>query len=158
MIQILLNILSVIIGAGIGWWFPWLDKIAYIFILHPEAQISQYIKFQLEKKNWKNAWETLQVRDSEFDKLTTRGILFQLVWVVLAIFALTSTGPLLGKSLVLALGLRILFEEWSEWLKDKTTLKQRLFWQIQGEWSDLELKIYLIIKTLIMAWLIRLMF
>jgi len=57
---------------------------------------------------------------------------------------------------VLTLGLRILLEEWSEYVKDREALKQKLFWQIKREFSDSELKIYLIVMTLVVAWLARL--
>jgi len=82
--------------------------------------------------------------------------LFQLAWVVLAFFAVTSAAGWFGKTLVLTLGLRILLEEWSEYVKDREALKQKLFWQIKREFSDSELKIYLIVMTLVVAWLARL--
>lgn len=152
----LLTIISLILGAVIGWLIPWFDRIAYIYILHPEAQVAQYIKYQIEKKQWRSAWTNLKLRSREFDQLTTRGVLFQLAWVVLAFFAVTSAAGWFGKTLVLVLGARILAEEWREWLTDKPALKQKLFWQVKRDWSDAELKIYLITMTLILAWLVRL--
>jgi len=152
----LLSIISIILGALIGWLIPWLDKIAYIYILHPEAQVAQYVKYQIDQKQWRAAFNSLNRRAKDFDQLTTRGILFQLAWVVLAFFAVTSAAGWFGKTLVLTLGLRILLEEWSEYVKDREVLKQKLFWQIKREFSDSELKIYLIVMTLVVAWLARL--
>ena len=154
----LFSIISIILGAVIGWLIPWLDKIAYIYILHPEAQVSQYVKYQIDQKQWRAAFNSLNRRAKDFDQLTTRGILFQLAWVVLAFFAVTSAAGWFGKTLVLALGIRILLEEWSEYVKDRAGLKQKLFWQIKREWSDSEVKFYLIAMTLIVAWLLRLYF
>ena len=156
MVQILLIIASIAAGAAVGWLIPWFDKIAYIYILHPEAQVAQYVKYQISQKQWRGAWTSLKLRSREFDQLTTRGVLFQLAWVVLAFFAVTSAAGWFGKTLVLALGARILAEEWREWFTDKLVLKQKLFWQVKKEWSDQELKIYLIIMTLVFAWLVRL--
>lgn len=156
MLNFLLQALAILTGAIIGWLIPWLDRIAYIYILHPEAQVAQYVKYQIDKKQFKAAWQSLNTRSKEFDKLTTRGILFQLAWVVLAFFAVTSAAGWFGKTLVLALGARILAEEWREWLTDKPALKQKLFWQVKRDWSDAELKIYLIAMTLVLAWLVRL--
>ena len=153
MVITVIKIINIILGAAIGWLIPWLDKIAYIYILHPEAQISQYLKFQLEKRQFKAFWETLQRRQAELDKLTTRGILFQLVWVVLAIFVLTSTTGGFGKALVMGLGLRVLVSEWGDWLKNKDVLRQRLLWQIKKEWQNQELKWYLVGKTIMVGWL-----
>jgi len=152
----LLSIISIILGALIGWLIPWLDKIAYIYILHPEAQVAQYVKYQIDQKQWRAAFNSLNRRAKDFDQLTTRGILFQLAWVVLAFFAVTSAAGWFGKTLVLTLGLRILLEEWSEYVKDREVLKQKLFWQIKREFSDSELKFYLIAMTLMVAWLARL--
>lgn len=152
----IITAISIILGAGIGWLIPWLDKIAYIYILHPEAQVAQYIKYQIEQKQWRRAWESLRTRSKEFGELTTRGILFQLAWVVLAFFAVTSAAGWFGKTLVLTLGLRLLGEEWGEYLKDRAGLKQKLLWQVKREWSDSEVKLYLIAMTLVVAWLVRL--
>ncbi|MBU2051851.1 hypothetical protein KKH13_01440 [Patescibacteria group bacterium] len=157
MIITVINVISVILGTIIGWFIPWLDRIAYIYILHPETQVAQYIKYQIAAKQWRRAWDSLQSRSREFDQLTTRGVLFQLAWVVLAFFAITSAAGWFGKTLVMAVGLRILVEEWREYFKDKAVLKQKLFWQIKREWNDAEVKIYLIGMTLVVAWLLRLM-
>lgn len=157
MLNTVLNILGGIIGGVVGWWLSWADRIAFVYILHPEAQVSQYIKFQFEQKQWKKAWETLKTRGGEMGKLTTRSVLFQLAWVGLGFFAVTSVGSWFGKILVMAVGARILWEEWREYLKDKQLLKQRLFWQIKREVEDTELKIYLIVMTVIFAWLLRMM-
>jgi hypothetical protein len=152
--QILLTVVSIAAGAAIGWLIPWFDRIAYIYILHPEAQVAQYVKYQIGQKQFKTAWRSLSLRAADFDKLTTRGLLFQLAWVVLAFFAVTSSAGWFGKTLVLTLGIRILAEEWNEWFKDRATLKKKLFWQIQTEWNDQELKIYLIAMTAVVAWLV----
>jgi len=156
MLNFALQALAIIAGAAVGWLIPWFDRIAYIYILHPEAQVAQYVKYQIDQKQWRAAFNSLNRRAKDFDQLTTRGILFQLAWVVLAFFAVTSAAGWFGKTLVLTLGLRILLEEWSEYVKDREALKQKLFWQIKREFSDSELKIYLIVMTLVVAWLARL--
>lgn len=149
----IITVINIILGGAVGWLLPVLDKIAYIYILHPEAQISQYLKWQLGKKQFKNFWETLKRRQAELDKLTTRGILFQIVWLVLAIFTATSTTGSFGKAVVMGLGLRVLASEWMEWLKNKEELKRKLFWQIKKEWQNQELKWYLAVKTIAVGWL-----
>lgn len=149
----IITIINIILGGAVGWFLPILDKIAYIYILHPEAQISQYLKWQLEKKQFKAFWETLKRRQAELDKLTTRGILFQAAWLVLAIFTVTSVPGWFGRALVMVLGIRILLEEWRDWLKNKDVLRQKLLWQIKKEWQNQELKLYLIGKTIAVAWL-----
>jgi len=152
----ILTALSIIFGAAIGWLLPWLDRVAYVFILHPEAQAAQYIKYQLDKKQYRTALTSLNARACEFDKPTTRGLLFRLSWVILAFFAVTSSAGWFGKTLVLMLGLRLLVEEWREFFSNKTALRKRLLWQVKRDWTETELKIYLIGMSLAVAWLVRL--
>lgn len=146
-----------IVGGAIGWNLAFLDMVAYIYILHPEVQLSQQISYQIKNKQYKQAFELIKRRQSEFDKLTVRSALFQVAWVVLAVFTLTSVPSLFGKALVMGLGLRILIDEWREWFKDKNKLKNWLFWQIKREVSIDELKWYMYIMTgiyLYLAWLL----
>ncbi len=79
--------------------------------------------------------------------------MFQIVWLVLAIFVLTSTTGNFGKALVMGLGLRVLVSEWGDWLKNKDVLRQRLLWQIKNQWQNQELKWYLLGKTIMVGWL-----
>src|SRR3989344_4020782 len=50
-----LRLVWLILGGILGWWLVWLDFIAFAYILHPEAQVSQYIKFQLDNRRFKKA-------------------------------------------------------------------------------------------------------
>lgn len=152
----IITAVSIILGAVIGWLMPFFDQIAYIYILYPEAQVSQYFRYQLEKKQWRQAWESLRRRGREFDRLTSRGILFQLCWVVLAFFAVTSSAGWFGKTLVLALGGRILWEQWREYYGDRVGLRQKLLWQVKASWGEREVKFYLVGFTLVFAYLLRL--
>ncbi|MEA3355168.1 MAG: hypothetical protein U9Q63_01650, partial [Patescibacteria group bacterium] len=86
-----------IFGGGLGWSLVFFDVIAYTYILHPETQLSLYIRHQIKSKQFKQAYESIKRRRSEFNKLTTRSVLFQIVWVVLAVFGLTSVNGLFGK-------------------------------------------------------------
>ncbi|MBU1084946.1 MAG: hypothetical protein ABIJ43_03765 [Candidatus Beckwithbacteria bacterium] len=151
------NIVGFIVGGGIGWSLVFMDVIAYIYILHPEVQVSQYISYQIKNKQFKQAFESIKRRQGEFDKLTTRSALFQVVWVVLAVFTLSSVASWFGKALVMGLGLRMLVEEWRGWFSDKSKLKTSLFWQIKREVSMDELKWYLYIMTgiyMVLVWLL----
>ena len=153
----LFDLLGVIGGGWLGFMMVELDKIAYVLFLHPESQVAQYVKYSVEKKNYKRAWEQLKLREKEMVKLTSRSGLFQVVWIVLAFFALTSVPSWFGKVLVMSLGLRILVENWLLYGKDKGGLKARLFWQIQRSFSDDELKWYMWMTTgvfVVLSWLL----
>lgn len=149
----LLGVLGLVLGGFFGWGMVWFDRVAYVYILHPEAQLSQYVNFYIKKKEFKKGLDLLNKRSGEMDKLTTRSALFQVAWVVLAVFTLTSIAGWFGKMLVMGLGLHILVDEWQEYLKDKIVLKKWLFWQVQREVSNVELKWYLYGMTGLFAWL-----
>ncbi len=136
-----------VMGGVVGWSLSYLDWILYIYVLHPEAQIARYVQHQIKRKQVRLAIDTLRKRQEELTKLTTRGFLFQVIWVGLALFTLTSVSSYFARALVMGLGLKVLLTEWREYLTDKRRLKQWLFWQIKREVSDEELKWYLYVMT-----------
>jgi hypothetical protein len=148
-----LEIAGLFLGGVLGWMMVGLDRIVYVLILHPEAQVSQYVRYHTKRRNYKEAWSLLERRQGELEKLTTRSALFQAAWVLLAIFAITSVASMFGKMLVMGLGLRVMVEEWSEYGKDKQGLKRKLFWQIKREVSNKELKQYMYIGAGVFVWL-----
>jgi len=147
------GVILFVVGALIGWQMVWFDKIAFIYILHPEAQLSQQVKFYIKQKQYRRAMRLLDERETEMDKLTTRSVLFQVAWVGLGLFAVTSVANFFGRMLVMSLGLRIMVEEWEEYKADKQALNKLLFWQIKREVSDKELKRYLQVMTGLFLWL-----
>ena len=147
------GVVTLVIGGLLGWSLVWFDKIAYIYILHPEAQISQYVQHQVKQRRFRQAFEVIEQRAAEMDKLTTRSVLFQSAWVVLALFAITSVAGWFGKALVMCVGLRTLYDNWQEYLVDRLKLKQGLFWQVKREMSDQELKWYMYGMSGVFLWL-----
>jgi hypothetical protein len=141
------GIIWLILGGVLGWLLEWLDRLVYIYWSHPGAQLSQYVRYHFGKREFKAGWQLLRRRQAELAELTFRSALFQLVWVVLAVFALTSTVSSFGKGLVMGLGLHILTDEWRDYLRDRETLKRWLFWQIKRDISEREMKVYLYVMT-----------
>jgi len=148
-----LEMAGLIVGGVLGWVLVWFDKIAYIFILHPEAQLSQYVNYYIKKKNYKAAWGLVNKRGGEMGKLTTRSAMFQVAWVVLALFAITSVGSMFGRVLVMGLGLRMLWENWEGYRTNRPNLKKQLFWQVKREITNDELKWYVYVMSGVFAWL-----
>lgn len=141
--QAWLPLLSWFLGGFIGYWLLSLDRLVDIYFTHPETQLSHYVRYYIKKGQYKWALATLQKRKREQERLTFRSALFHLVWVVLAFFALTSTTSLLGKGVVIGIGLHLLLDEWEDYLVDQECLRRWLFWQIKREVSLKEQKIFL---------------
>jgi len=142
-----------LIGGVVGWFLAWVDRLVYVYWSHPQTQLSQHVKYRFGKRDIKGGVRLLKQRRSELEELGFRSALFQGAWVLVAVFALTSTTSWFGKALVMGLGLHILVDEWRDYITDKKTLKRWLFWQIKREISDDELKWYLYIMTGLFGWL-----
>lgn len=126
-------------GAVLGGYFVKIDQLLYVYFTHPEAPLSLEIK-ELLKKNptslklrgarRREAWNLLSQRVGE-QKLAFRSALFQAGWTVLAFFTLTSTNVIFGKTMVMAVGLHLLLDEWEAILSGRGI--SWIFWQIKRE-------------------------
>ena len=142
-----------IVGGGVGWFLAWFDRLVYVYWSHAQTQLSQHVRYRFERGDIKGGLRLLKERKKELKELGFRSVLFQIVWVLVAIFALTSTTSWFGKALVMGLGLRILVDEWRDYFTDKQTLKRWLFWQVKRKIADDELRWYLYIMTGLFIWL-----
>ncbi|OGD62956.1 hypothetical protein A2160_04290 [Candidatus Beckwithbacteria bacterium RBG_13_42_9] len=136
-----------LLGGFIGRWLLSLDRLVDVYLTHPETQLSNYVRYYLQKGQFRWAWATLEKRKQEQQRLTFRSALFQAVWVGLVVFVATSTSSLLGKAIVMGLGLHLLLDEWKDYLTNPKVLSQWLFWQIKREVSLTEEKIFLWLVT-----------
>ena len=142
-----LDVTGLFVGGVLGWLLVNLDRLVYVYFSHAGTQMAQYARYQFDQKKWREGWRIFEMRQDEMEELTFRSALFQAAWVVLALFALTSTASLFGKSLVMGVGLKILVDEWRDYLYARGTLKRWLFWQVKRQITDTEVKVYLYVMT-----------
>ena len=145
-------------GGVVGWSLLVLDRWLWVYWTRPEAQLSYRVRWLVKQKRIKEAWEEILRRKEEQDKLAFRSVLFQLAWVGLAFFAVTSTVGLFGKGVVMGVGLHLLYDEWKDYLKSAELLRDWLFWPIKRPVSLKETRAYLWLMTLsfgVLSWLIR---
>lgn len=135
------------LGALVGSHFLKLDQLFYVFFIQPDLPLSLEVKQLVKQRKIGLAWDLLEQRGQEQTKPALQSIMFQASWVILAFFALTSTTTFFGQALVMAIGLKLLLEQWQEILmgKDITTF----FWQIKRPVSLTEQKGYLYLMTLL---------
>lgn len=131
------------IGGFVGWGLVVIDRFVWVYWTRPQAQLSVQVRYFLNNRRFKEAWQVLQERKHEQRELSFRSVLFQLAWVPLAFFALTSTTSMFGQALVMAIGLHLLYDEWKDYLRSPEYLRSWLFWQIKRTVSLQEQKIYL---------------
>ncbi len=130
-------------GGLMGFALTYLDRLIYVYWLHPEDDLSQLIRDHLRQKRWKLALKEMYQRRNEQVKLTTRSAVFVMAWMPLALFAVTSTGSLFAEGLVMGLGLHILYDLWRDQQLDPRALNKKLFWQVKREVSMEEQKKFL---------------
>ena len=145
--QVWLPVFSWFAGGLLGYLVLVLDRLVDIYVTHPDTKLSVFIQDTVNCKQYRKAWQVLQANRHLQLHLVFHSALFQIIWVFLALFTITSTFQLFGKGFILGLGLHLLLEEWEAYAKNKETLKQWLFWQVNVPVSDKQLKQYLLIMT-----------
>jgi hypothetical protein len=136
-------VVSWLVGGFIGYWLLSLDRFVDVYLTHPETQLSHYVRYYIQKGNYRWAWTTLEQRKAEQTRLTFHNAVFQAIWVILAVFAVTSSPGLLGKGVVMGLGLHLLLNEWRDYIESPDRLRRWLFWQVQREITLKEQKLFL---------------
>ncbi|MFC1711675.1 hypothetical protein ACFLZ1_03765 [Patescibacteria group bacterium] len=134
-----------LLGAVLGSHFLKIDQLIYVYFTRPEQPLSLEVRALISQKKIGPAWDLLDSRSIEQKQLALRSFLFQISWVVLVLFTLTSTASYFGKALVMGIGLKLLLEEWDDFLHAGNI--SWLFWQIKREVGIKEQRVYLYIMT-----------
>ena len=143
-----------LLGSKIGFIILELDRLVDIYLVRPDTQLAYHVKQLFAQKRYRQGWSLIIQNKSLQPNLTFRSAVFQVIWVFLAIFAFTSTESFFGKGFIIGLGLKLLLDQWQDYLTNKTFLKQWLFWQVNRHFTDKELTIYLSFITAITFWLL----
>lgn len=132
-------------AAFLSRYFFVLDQLIDIVFTNPQSSLALAVAPLLSLKQYKQTLILLGQRNKELTKLALKSVLFQVAWVVLAFFILTSTAGIFGKTLVMAIGLHLLLTEWEDFM-DKKDMGW-LFWQIKRTLGIKEQKYYLYLMT-----------
>ncbi len=138
-----------LLGGLIGYATLNLDRLVDIYFTNPETKLSYYVRDYFAKGKYWQGWQLMEHNKKLQKRLTFRSALFQIVWVFLALFSLTSIPSFFSKGLILGIGYHLLLDEWELYLHNKDNLKYRLFWNINRPITNTELQVYLVIMTLL---------
>ncbi|OGM55894.1 hypothetical protein A3E46_01630 [Candidatus Woesebacteria bacterium RIFCSPHIGHO2_12_FULL_46_16] len=129
------------LGAIVGTILPDIDHLLYVFFLRPQELTSQRVSHMVGKRDLLGSMNLLAETRAERTKLVFHTATFQLIFLVLTFFVLTSSGSLLGRGLVLAFSLHLLVDEavdftdmgsLSNWFRNFPASldlgKQRIYW------------------------------
>lgn len=146
--QIDINTVWLALGVTVGVYLLFLDRIVYTFA-YPQEQLSQHFTWLWRSKRYVEAFALLDARREEQQRLTFRSALFMLMWIPLALFALTSTPSLFGKGVVMGLMLHIIYDSWRLQRTRPEVLHARLFWQIKKVVGQEERMMFLIAISIV---------
>ncbi|HLE48938.1 MAG TPA: hypothetical protein VI819_02830 [Patescibacteria group bacterium] len=136
-----LNYVLVWLGALLGFYLPNIDYILYAFVIRPQNSLSLEIKSLIKNKKFLKIGDVAKDL-TQFEKLIFHTAYFQVIFLVLTFFVVSSSGSLFGKGLVYAASLKLLLEQIWEFRKNKNL--SYWFSEMNLELSSDQTKAYLL--------------
>ena len=99
------------IGGLVGVILPDIDHIIYAFFIKPTDLTSQRIGYLLNKKEIKRSVELLYETRNERIGLIFHSIFFQIIFLILTFWMMSSSGSIFGKGLVLSFALHLAIDQ-----------------------------------------------
>lgn len=98
------------LGAFLGTILPDVDYLIYVYVLKPKESASQEVASLISQKNFTRTWDVIMSRFADRDGLLVHNASFQVLFLVFAVWMVTS-GSLLGMGLVLAFMLHLILDQ-----------------------------------------------
>ncbi len=136
------------VGGLVGNLLPDLDHFIYIFFLRPHELTSQRVGYMMGKRNFSKSFRLLLESRSERKKLIFHSGIFQLVFVILALLVVTSSGSLFARGIVLAFFLHLLVDQAVDYLETGNLSNWTGGYEI--EITKKQIKIYWLIMFLVL--------
>ncbi len=103
------------LGGVLTWGLMGLDRVIYVWWLYPFEQRSIQVQFWVKQKDYLAAWNLFtKPHPGEF-KLVLKKRMLVLIWPLLSVYALTSTGNVLVMGMVMGLGLSLIETAITTW-------------------------------------------
>lgn len=134
-----------IMGTLIGFQILFFDRVLHAFYLYPETEFNQLVRSLWKNKDYVGFVKALSQAETLQEKLLTRSTLFLIVYVLMTIFVLTSTGSVVGTGIMLGMGLHYTYDFWRYSRSPEKFAKQYL-WQVKRAVTDRE------IRGFVLAW------
>jgi hypothetical protein len=105
-----------ILGALVGIFLPYIDHLLHVYFISPQELNSQRIKYMILQKQIKGALQLLYETAGERTNLAFHTLNFQLIFIVLTFWIISSSGSYFGKGLVLAFFLSLFLQNLRKYL------------------------------------------
>lgn len=99
------------LGGILGTLMPDVDQLIYVYVIKPAETNSQRVVAMLDRRDVMGALKTLSETRYERNKLIFHTAQFQLLFLILAFFIVTSSGNFFGWGIVLAFSLHLLVDQ-----------------------------------------------
>lgn len=124
-----LSHLSMLLGGLVGLGIGVADRLIYAYFTAPTEKYSVQIKNLLRQWRVRDAVIHMYQKDIIQRKLATNNVIFLAVWVVLALFLITSSLTGFSQGLILGIGIVLVLDLIKDG-REPALLQQRLFWPI----------------------------
>jgi hypothetical protein len=99
------------LGGVLGTILPDIDQLIYIYVLKPAETNSQRVIAMLDRRDVMGALKSLSETRYERNKLIFHTAQFQLIFLILAFFVVTSSRSVFGRGIVLAFSLHLFIDQ-----------------------------------------------
>ena len=99
------------LGAIAGTFMPDLDHFIYFYLLNPQEFTSQRIQLMIHQRQYPRVLDLLYVTRSERKQLIFHSGYFQIIFLVLFFWIMTSSGSFFGRGIVFAFFLHLLIDQ-----------------------------------------------
>lgn len=90
------------VGGLIGLFMSYIDHLLYVFVFYPQELTSQRLNLLVKNKQYKDALVLLHDTCEERKNLIFHTLLFQIIFVILTFWVVSSSGNLFARGLVLS--------------------------------------------------------
>jgi hypothetical protein len=130
-------------GVFVGFSFLFFDRVLDVFFLHEHTELSQLVREKWKHRNYLGALKEVYRRRNEQQKLLGRSVVFIAVYIVTAIFFLTSTGSHIGQGIILGMGLHYLFD-FVRYVRHPDLFHQHFLWQVKRRFTEKEVEVVVV--------------
>jgi hypothetical protein len=130
-------------GVFLGFCFFFFDRVLDVFFLHEETDVSKLVRDKWKQGNLIGALRLLYQYRQHQQQLLGRSIVFIAIYMVSAIFFLTSTGSSIGQGIILGMGLHYMFD-FFRYIRLPDLFHDHFLWQVKRKFSQREIEVSVI--------------
>lgn len=131
------------LGGLLGTMLPDIDHVIYVYLLRPEEYNSQRATLMASKGNLIETFKFLAETRSERTRLIFHSAYFQLIFLALTFYVISSSGSIFGTGLVLAFYLHLFIDQVIDYLS--TGGIKSWFRQTPFSLNEMQTKLYLVV-------------